>query len=738
MTRMMRCGSAAFLAVVVSWSVAAAGQPLADRVPADAVAYVGWRGADSLGPAYATSHLKGVIDASSLPQLAAEALPRLLKKLGEEDDDAAVVTELMVGAGGVIWRHPTAIYIGGVDAGNPDAPLPKLGLICDAGAEGPALAEQLKKAVAKIEHPPFPIRVEEEGGLVVLAVGKVDLSAKGKPAAALAGRREFVETMGKVDKDPVIAAYVDAEAIHAQVENVVSRFAPPDGQQKWAMVRNALGVSGVKRLAWTGAFDGGEWSTQALVSAPAPRMGLLKFVVEAPPLSEEALKSVPMTATFATAGHFDLGALLGTIREMAKKMNVDVTVELEGGLNEIKQSIGMDLQADILDTLGGEWTMYTDPAVGGTGILGLTVVNRLKDPAKAERAFSQLEQLLNGMMKEAAAGGPVTVAFNTTRQGDLTIHYLAIPFFAPSWAVKGDSLYVGLYPQVVSGAVEHAASGGKSILDKPEFAELRKRLGAGANVSSVSYTDLPTMTAEGYQEILMVVRAYQGMADLFGAHTPAMSLPTLAALMPHVRPTLSVGWADAEGWHSKSISPFPGSDLLAAGGMGSGLAAEQTVMLGTIMPSLARSRMVANRVKSASNLRQIGQAMLLYANENKGKYPADFGELLLTQDITAEVFTNPQTKTRVPRGKELKALSEWVKVNSDYEYLGAGKNNQAGPEVILAHEKMRPGDQGINMLYGDGHVEWNVLSVAQEQIAKQRAAEMKMMKKADEPEKGGL
>jgi prepilin-type processing-associated H-X9-DG protein len=161
-------------------------------------------------------------------------------------------------------------------------------------------------------------------------------------------------------------------------------------------------------------------------------------------------------------------------------------------------------------------------------------------------------------------------------------------------------------------------------------------------------------------------------------------------------------------------------------------------MLGTIMPSLARSRMVANRVKSASNLRQIGLGLVLYANENKGKYPADFGEVLLTQDITAAVFINPQTRTRLPRGKELKAMAEWVRLNSDYEYLGAGKTNQAGPEVVLAHEKIRPGDQGINMLYGDGHVEWNVIGVAREILAKQRAAEMKMMEKADEPGKEGL
>src|SRR5258706_6329724 len=36
---------------------------------------------------------------------------------------------------------------------------------------------------------------------------------------------------------------------------------------------------------------------------------------------------------------------------------------------------------------------------------------------------------------------------------------------------------------------------------------------------------------------------------------------------------------------------------------------------------LGRAREVANRVKCGSNLRQIGQAILLYANENKGMYP---------------------------------------------------------------------------------------------------------------------
>jgi len=104
------------------------------------------------------------------------------------------------------------------------------------------------------------------------------------------------------------------------------------------------------------------------------------------------------------------------------------------------------------------------------------------------------------------------------------------------------------------------------------------------------------------------------------------------------------------------------------------------LLISILLPSLNRARETANRVKCASNLRQIGQAILLYANENKGNYPrtitslsttvtptwgtgtagfsdpflngsglanndvsAAFFLLMRTQDITPEVFTCPSS-----------------------------------------------------------------------------------------------
>jgi len=48
------------------------------------------------------------------------------------------------------------------------------------------------------------------------------------------------------------------------------------------------------------------------------------------------------------------------------------------------------------------------------------------------------------------------------------------------------------------------------------------------------------------------------------------------------------------------------------------------LLISILLPSLNRARETANRVKCGSNMRQIGQAIQLYANENKGNYPRTF------------------------------------------------------------------------------------------------------------------
>jgi len=57
------------------------------------------------------------------------------------------------------------------------------------------------------------------------------------------------------------------------------------------------------------------------------------------------------------------------------------------------------------------------------------------------------------------------------------------------------------------------------------------------------------------------------------------------------------------------------------------------LLISILLPALNAAKERANRVKCSSNLRQIGQGLLLYANDNKGTYPR-------TPATTAGTYTN--------------------------------------------------------------------------------------------------
>src|SRR3712207_6419549 len=48
------------------------------------------------------------------------------------------------------------------------------------------------------------------------------------------------------------------------------------------------------------------------------------------------------------------------------------------------------------------------------------------------------------------------------------------------------------------------------------------------------------------------------------------------------------------------------------------------LLISILLPSLNRAREQANRIKCASNLRQIAMAGIIYAGENKGRFPRTY------------------------------------------------------------------------------------------------------------------
>jgi prepilin-type processing-associated H-X9-DG protein len=127
----------------------------------------------------------------------------------------------------------------------------------------------------------------------------------------------------------------------------------------------------------------------------------------------------------------------------------------------------------------------------------------------------------------------------------------------------------------------------------------------------------------------------------------------------------------------------------------------------------------ADRVRSASNVRQVGQAILEYSNANWGHYPPDLGTLVKTQGISITEFLCPSMPggSSSPSNFDQMTIDEkanWINQHADVVYLGAGLRQGAPPQTIVLYERHDERnsppdgsyeDYEVQMLFADGHVE---------------------------------
>jgi prepilin-type processing-associated H-X9-DG protein len=708
-----------FVAGILVSSLAIA-QPLADRVPADAMVYIGWQGSRPLAGPYQDSHLRAVVESSNIRKVFEDFIPQALTKIAGDDQDAAETMVIAKALAPLMWRHPVALYFGGIDLENPQMPVVRLALICEAGDEAPELLKQLNIILSKTPPTPFEIKATQHGRFVCLAIGQsaeidalLDAPADAPAGRSLAKDDDFKKSLTQVQTSPAAVVYVNAQPLLSMIGRQIEAQKDEVITTRWTNIRESLGLNGLRQIIWTCGFDQRDWSQQIWIAAPAPRRGLLAMI-DPRPISKETLSLLPKDAFLAGALSFSAERLVTEIQQALATLSPDWLADFEQGMQQANKAVGLNIRQELINNLGDEWAYYADQSIGGEGLMGLIFVNRLKDPAKVAKALDQLATSANQFL--AKLTNEITVSFRQTHAGDLEIHYLAIPVVAPSWTIKDGVLYLGLYPQVVAAAAQRPAGQG-SILDNPKYISLIERLGQ-PRAGTMQYLDLPHTAPQGYQSWLMFSRTVLGFGDLFGVPAPAMVVPPLDKLMAELSPAGSVAWSDDEGFHARSISPFPGSETLVIDPISGMMYNQASIMVAVLIPSSNRSRETANRVKCASNLRQLGQAMLLYANENKGKYPPDLGTLLLTQDMTVNVFVCPSSGTEIPKNlKTREERAKWIDEHSDYIYAGAGLGSDAPPQIILIHEKQNNHDHdGMNLLYGDGHVEFQTLPDARQQI----------------------
>src|SRR5205085_1349876 len=117
-----------------------------------------------------------------------------------------------------------------------------------------------------------------------------------------------------------------------------------------------------------------------------------------------------------------------------------------------------------------------------------------------------------------------------------------------------------------------------------------------------------------------------------------------------------------------------------------------------------------NDTKCGSNLRQIGLAIQMYIDDNRGRLPPDLATVMTTQDLTSEVFVCPSTADERAAGPSTQALlAEFAKPGHCSYVLASPLPkmwNAVKPAHVLAYEAA--GNHyggGTNVLFGDGRCE---------------------------------
>ncbi len=165
-----------------------------------------------------------------------------------------------------------------------------------------------------------------------------------------------------------------------------------------------------------------------------------------------------------------------------------------------------------------------------------------------------------------------------------------------------------------------------------------------------------------------------------------------------------------------------------------------TLLTRFFLPSTGRARPAAKIVMCASNLRQIGQALALYAADHQGVYPAKLPHLL-ELDITPEIFVCPNSdEDRAPTGPTLQqtiASVESSPKHMSYVYVASNKPTtslHAAAVLVYEPSSNHPVDRtgyeagwntvdGANVLFADGHVAFVPTKVLKQMIKELNAGQ---------------
>lgn len=207
-------------------------------------------------------------------------------------------------------------------------------------------------------------------------------------------------------------------------------------------------------------------------------------------------------------------------------------------------------------------------------------------------------------------------------------------------------------------------------------------------------------------------------SDYSGLRIWALSRATVLTSCAAIAVSLT---AILSGWRTHGVVRF--RRLLSVSLIGL-LAGAAPLAVATIAPRRP-SCCIPPRAKCASNLREIGAAAQIFAIEHDGQLPDDITDFF-NEDLIPGVFVCPATHdTPAAAGPTTQATGANVEAPGHCSYVYLGKYwmaDELTPNVVVAYEPLKNHQSfGMNVLYGDGRVDWLNASEANKLLAELNA-----------------
>jgi len=463
-------------------------------------------------------------------------------------DPEKVMMQELPGLIKLLITSPAAAYLSELDVMDGGEPTIRAGAIVGFGDQLAAAKASLDKFVAMM--PPGMARpiqvaglpatvVEPEPGIPVawmfkddhflVAIGDGELAAMiermSTPAPDwLTSMREKL----KVDR-PSSFIYVD-------VAGAIDRITEAAGPEARTVV-NALGLGDVQTLASVSGFGEEAMDNRTLLTFSREPSGIFPLIA-GEPLSAEDLQPIPKDATLAMALRLDPNQVFDTVLSIAEDIEPRARAEMMEGVGEMNRELNIDLQDDILKSLGDRWCIYNSPGEGGLVFTGLTAVVNVRDSERLRRAHDRLLRRYRAeTLDENGRPGRWDPVVNEIEFAGETIYFLSVPddefLFAPAWCLTDGELIGALFPQQIKTYL--ARDGNEEPL--ATLPAVASQFDDGAGPSLVAYQDTREMVKLIYPLAQFGLQFVFNEMDEEGFDADISMLPSAASILPHLTPS---------------------------------------------------------------------------------------------------------------------------------------------------------------------------------------------------------